>query len=258
MEPVVPDAANDRAIRGRGTPEAAWQNSERLSTLPEVDPAALVPPGSRAVIVAPHPDDEILGTGGLLATLSDLGRNVLIIAVTDGTASHPGSPDWPTTRLASARPQETRDALQRLHMRHVAMVRLNLPDGGGEAFEAELGEALKTQLEPGDVVFGTWRYDGHPDHESVGRAVSAVAGALDLPFVEVPVWTWHWATPDDSRVPWSRARRIVLNEATLARKVHAVQAFRSQIEADSSTGRAAILPEHVLERLTRPYEVVLI
>ncbi len=50
----------------------------------------------------------------------------------------------------------------------------------------------------------------------------------------------------------------MLDEATLARKVHAVQAFRSQIEADSSTGRAPILPEHVLERLTRPYEVVLI
>jgi LmbE family N-acetylglucosaminyl deacetylase len=258
MEPVVTHAANDRAIKGHGTPEAAWQSSERLSTLPEIDPATLVPPGARAVIVSPHPDDEILGTGGLLARLSDLGRNVLIIAVTDGTASHPGSTVWPATRLAATRPQETRDALQGLRMRHVALVRLNLPDGGCEAFESELAESLKAQLEPGDVVFGTWRYDGHPDHESVGRAVTAVAGALDLPFVEVPVWTWHWATPDDSRVPWSRARRIVMDEATLARKVHAVQAFRSQLEADGSTGRAAILPEHVLERLTRPYEVILI
>jgi LmbE family N-acetylglucosaminyl deacetylase len=258
MEPVVTHAANDRAIKGGGTPEALWQSSERLSTLPEVDPATLVPPGARAVIVSPHPDDEILGTGGLLAKLSDLGRKVLIIAVTDGTASHPDSPAWPTARLAAARPQETRDALQRLRMRQVALVRLNLPDGGGKAFEAELAETLEAQLEPGDVAFGTWRYDGHPDHESVGRAVTAVASALDLPFVEVPVWTWHWATPDDSRVPWSRARRIVMDAATLARKVRAVQAFRSQLEPDSSTGRAAILPEHVLERLTRPYEVVLI
>ncbi|CAN7161315.1 PIG-L family deacetylase [Caballeronia sp. LjRoot34] len=258
MEPVVTHSANDRAIRGNGTPEATWQKSGLLSSLPEVDPAILVPPGARAVIVAPHPDDEVLGTGGLLAQLSDLGRKVLIIAVTDGTASHPDSPEWPRARLAAARPQETRDALQRLRMRHVALVRLHLADGGGETFEPELAEALKVHLEPGDIVFGTWRFDGHPDHESVGRVVIAVAGALDLPFVEVPVWTWHWATPEDSRVPWSRARRIVLDAATLARKVHAVQAFRSQIEADNSTGRAPILPEHVLERLTRPYEVVLI
>ncbi|HMC48391.1 MAG TPA: PIG-L family deacetylase, partial [Caballeronia sp.] len=131
-------------------------------------------------------------------------------------------------------------------------------DGGGETFEPEVADALRAHLEPGDIVFGTWRFDGHPDHESVGRAVTTVAGELDLPFVEVPVWTWHWATPEDSRVPWSRARRIVLDAATLAHKVHAVQAFKSQIEADGSTGRAPILPEHVLERLTRPYEVVLI
>jgi LmbE family N-acetylglucosaminyl deacetylase len=258
MEPVVTHSANDRAIKGNGTPEATWQNSGRLSSLPEVDSAILVPPGARAVIVSPHPDDEILGTGGLLAQLSDLGRKVLIIAVTDGTASHPASPEWPAARLAATRPQETRDALQRLRMKHVALERLHLPDGGGETFESELVEALKARLEPGDIVFGTWRFDGHPDHESVGRAVTTVAGALDLPFVEVPVWTWHWATPEDSRVPWSRARRIVLDTATLARKVHAVQAFRSQIEADDSTGRAPILPAHVLERLTRPYEVVLI
>jgi LmbE family N-acetylglucosaminyl deacetylase len=258
MDPVDTQAENDRAIRGRGTPEAAWQRSERLSTLPEIDPAMLVPRGARAVIVAPHPDDEILGTGGLLARLSDLGREVLIIAVTDGTASHPDSPAWPAARLAATRPLETRDALQRLRMRHVGLERLYLPDGGGETFESALADALTAHLEPGDVVFGTWRHDGHPDHESVGRAVATVAGALDLPFVEVPVWTWHWATPDDSRVPWSRARRIVMDEPTLARKMHAVQAFRSQIEADGSTGRPAILPEHVLERLTRPYEVVLI
>src|ERR1700692_108633 len=119
MEPVVVHAhmPNDRATKGHGTPEATWQNSGRLSTLPEVDPATLVPPGARAVIVSPHPDDEILATGGLLAQLSDLGRKALIIAVTDGTASHPDSPEWPAARLAATRPQETRAALPRLRIR---------------------------------------------------------------------------------------------------------------------------------------------
>src|SRR5882757_7372990 len=153
MEPGVihAHAPNDRAIKGNGTPEATWRNSGRLSSLPEVDPAILVPLGARAVIVSPHPDDEILGSGGLLAQLSDLGRKVLIIAVTDGTASHPDSPEWPTVRLAATRSQETRDALQRLRMKHVALERLHLPDGGGETFESELAEALKARLEPDDI-----------------------------------------------------------------------------------------------------------
>ena len=46
-----------RRIAGSGTPETVWQSWARLSTLPAVEPAMLVPPGSRAVIVAPHPDD---------------------------------------------------------------------------------------------------------------------------------------------------------------------------------------------------------
>jgi LmbE family N-acetylglucosaminyl deacetylase len=258
MEPVIAAEASGRVIKGPGTPDSVWRSWGRLATLPEVDPAALVPPGARAVIIAPHPDDEILGTGGLLARLSDLGREMVIIAVTDGTASHPGSPVWTVERLADTRPLETADALQRLRVRHTQLVRLHLPDGGGSRFEAELADMLKGHLRAGDVVFGTWRHDGHPDHESVGRAIVAVAAERDLTFIEVPVWTWHWATPDDNRVPWGRARRIVLDEATHARKLHAVRAFVSQIEPDDSTGREAILPEHVLERLTRTYEVVLI
>lgn len=249
---------NDRAIFGDGTPEAAWQGWARLSALPEVDPAELVPFGGRAVIVAPHPDDEVLGTGGLLARLSQLSRSILIVAVTDGTASHPDSHGWPAERLARERPQETKDALQRLHLRQVQVVRLGLQDGGARQFEPVLAERLSRLLQPGDVVFTTWRNDGHPDHEAAGRAVHAAAGALELPCVEVPLWTWHWASPDDTRVPWSRARRIVLDEATHARKLRAVQAFRSQIEPDAAMGRTPVLPDHVLARLTRPFEVVLI
>jgi LmbE family N-acetylglucosaminyl deacetylase len=248
----------DRALSGEGTPEAAWQGWARLNALPEVDPAELVPLGGRAVVVAPHPDDEVLGTGGLLARLSEISRQILIVAVTDGTASHPNSSEWPPERLARVRPQETRAALQRLRLRQVQVARLGFQDGAPGRIEASLSGALSEHLQPGDIVFTTWRYDGHPDHEAAGRAVHAAAQALDLPCVEVPLWTWHWASPDDTRVPWSRARRIVLDGATHARKLRAVQAFRSQLDPDATTGQAAVLPEHVLTRLTRPFEVVLI
>ncbi|WP_321794144.1 PIG-L family deacetylase [Caballeronia sp. J97] len=252
------DTAIDRTISGEGTPEAAWRGWARLDALPEVDPAELVPVGGRAVIVAPHPDDEILGTGGLLARLSEISRNIVIVAVTDGTASHPDSSEWPPERLARVRPQETRAALQRLRLRQVQVVRLGLQDGDPSQIEVNLSGVLSEYFQPDDIIFTTWRYDGHPDHEAAGRAVHSAAQALDLPCVEVPLWTWHWASPDDTRVPWSRARRIVLDSATHARKLRAVQAFRSQLEPDATTGQAPVLPEHVLARLTRPFEVVLI
>ena len=79
----------ENLIVGSGTPLQHWRDSQRLANLPSVEVTELVPQGSRAVIVAPHPDDEVLGTGGLLQLINTLNRPLLLISVTDGTASHP-------------------------------------------------------------------------------------------------------------------------------------------------------------------------
>ncbi|RYF32212.1 MAG: PIG-L family deacetylase, partial [Comamonadaceae bacterium] len=112
--------ANDRAIEGLGTSEADWIGWPGLARMPLATPAQLVPPGARAVVVAPHPDDEVLSVGGLLAMLSNNGAArsddfvVTVIAVTDGAASHTGSLEWPRSRLLRERPRETERALAQL------------------------------------------------------------------------------------------------------------------------------------------------
>lgn len=251
------DAVNSRRIEGQGTPARDWSAWSGMEALPVLEPATLVPEGRRAVVVAPHPDDEVLGTGGLMARLGRLGREVLLIAVTDGTASHPGSTAWPVERLAAARPRETREALRQLGLAHLEVERLDLPDGGIQAHEARLVNLLGEWLRPDDVVLATWRLDGHPDHEAVGRAAFRASLALRARLVEVPIWTWHWARPGDVRVPWSRARRIPLDASTLELKRRATASYVSQLDSDPSTGREPILPPHVLARLLRSFEVVL-
>jgi hypothetical protein len=73
----------------------------------------------------------------------------------------------------------------------------------------------------------------------------------------MPVWTWHWAVPDDERVPWTRARRVPLPPAALTAKQEAVAAYRTQVAPLSEDpADAAILPPQVLARLLRPFETV--
>ena len=60
----------------------------------------LLGPGGGALVLAPHPDDESLGTGGLIAACVAEGRRVHVAVVSDGAASHPGSRAWPPARLA--------------------------------------------------------------------------------------------------------------------------------------------------------------
>lgn len=86
-------------IVGAGTGLDHWNNARCLMNMPHIDLTRLVPEGARAVIVAPHPDDEILGCGGVLQLLHAAGRSLLLISITDGTASHPGSSAWPPERL---------------------------------------------------------------------------------------------------------------------------------------------------------------
>ncbi|OAK58872.1 acetylglucosaminylphosphatidylinositol deacetylase [Variovorax paradoxus] len=250
------DAVESRAIRGEGTTEAEWRNWPGLAGLPTVAPHDLVPAGSRAVVVAPHPDDEVLAVGGLLAQLADSGTPVEVIAVTDGTASHQGSTEWPPERLAQARPRESLRALHRLGLAGIEPTRLGMPDGGLKAQRAVLAARLVSLLRPRDVVFTTWRHDGHPDHEATGEACAMAAASAGARLVEVPVWGWHWSHPGDARMPWQHAFRLSLSEEAVRRKRAAVQAFTSQLRSDASTGSGPVLRETTVQRAARPYEVV--
>jgi len=241
--------------KGDGTPETDWLPWLHAAGLPAVTAEALVPQGARAVVVAPHPDDEVLAVGGLLARLAAARREIAIIAVTDGTASHPGSSRWPAPELARIRPEEGRRALQGLGVSQGPM-QLGLPDGGLQAQRTRLTDLLLCLLQPHDIVFTTWRLDGHPDHEATGAACSEAAARVGARVVEVPVWAWHWARPGDARMPWARARMLRLDAEASQRKRLATLAFESQLQRDPSTGAAPVLRASTVARAARPFEVL--
>jgi LmbE family N-acetylglucosaminyl deacetylase len=227
-----------------GTPETVWQSLPSFPALPWEAAA-------RPLVVAPHPDDEILGVAGLMAML---GRADLA-AVTDGEASHPDSTVHTRAELAAIRRAETAAALRCLGLADPAVHRLGQPDGGID--EDAVAAELTALLSPGRWCVATWRGDGHPDHEAVGRAAARACEATGARLLEYPIWMWHWARPGDPDVPWDRARRIDLTPEAVAAKATAIAAFPSQIAPlGPAPADAAILPPHVLERFARPFETV--
>ncbi len=96
--------------------------------------------------------------------------------------------------------------------------------------------------------FTTRRRDRPSDHEAVGRASVEAARRVGATCHELPVWTWHWATPEDASVPWERARKILLSPTHIARKRHAAHAFASQLEGDRDyVGLGPVLAPYVLD-----------
>ncbi len=248
----------EKSFHGTGTTLAQWQASRALQSVPTISRDLLLPAGHRLVVVAPHPDDEVLMCGGLLANLAVDDNELLLISVTDGTGSHPDSTLWPVERLRRERPRESAEALSRLGFdpRTVEWRRLELADSAVADSHETLLQQLCAVLRSGDRVLTTWRHDGHCDHEAVGRACASASRRCQAQLLEVPVWAWHWAHPEDPRLPWLRARKLAVPAHTLERKRAALAAHRSQVLADPSTGRPAILSTATLERLLQPFELV--
>ncbi len=236
-----------------GTDEGSWLEAIEARDLPVLDEDQ----PRRLVVAAPHPDDEVLGIGGLVRRLVARRVPVEVVAVTDGERGLGTRDGRGSRRLAQRRSQETLRALQRLGA-SASVVRLAVPDGEVDRHVGGVTESIERRLGPGDWCAATWRGDGHPDHEATGAAAAAACRATGARLIEFPIWMWHWAEPTDRRVPWDRARVAFMDANVLVAKRAAIREYRSQVTGPRRSGRGAgaPLPATVLDRFRRPFEVV--
>ncbi len=203
------------------------------------------PPG-RVVVVAPHPDDEVFGAGGIMHDLAQAGWSVAVVAVTDGEGAFGRDGARGRAALARRRRAEQALALACLGLAEVDVHRLGLPDGDLRHHEPTITRALRTLAQGADWLLTTWRHDSHPDHEATGRAAAEAARDLDVKLAEYPVWGGsppprrHWNWP--------------LAAATRSAKAAAIGAFASQLEP-SPHGRP-VVPAEMVERCRRADEVL--
>ncbi|MGW6055476.1 PIG-L deacetylase family protein [Streptomyces sp. NPDC055189] len=240
------------AIDARGTDEAEW----RAARLPEHLPRLDLPAGA-VVVVAAHPDDEVLGFGGAIATLLAAGNLVHTLCLTDGEASHGPATPAARSELAARRRGELAAALGELGTLP-APVHAGLPDTAldehEEQAQAVIGELLDAT--GAALCVAPWESDLHSDHEAAGRAARRAGRATATPVWSYPVWMWHWARPHDPRVPWHRASVLPLAPAAVDRKKAALARFTSQLEPRGSR-QEPVLPPQEIAHHTRPFETVL-
>lgn len=253
MSNAVPSRVPADPIQAPGTDESEWRRWPGWASLRE----ARLPDGGRVVVVAAHPDDEVLGFGGCLALLAARGVALTVVSVTDGEASHPGSEAVTPRDLTGIRAAETRAALAELGAEGAAVVRLGVPDTRVADHEQRVTDDLVPLLSGADLVVAPWTGDVHGDHEAAGRAARSAARTAGVPCWTYPVWMWHWATPGDPRVPWDRARLVGLPPEVQRLKRAAVARFRSQTEPlGPAPEDAAVLPPDELAHHLRTVEVL--
>jgi LmbE family N-acetylglucosaminyl deacetylase len=235
-----PSQAFDPALPG--TPESLWRAAlaKQMTWAPRPGPL---------LVVSPHPDDEVLGAGGLMRMWSAWHHPVALVSVTNGEAAYP---DWQD--LGAHRSAELDRALGVLRASGIYRVQLGLADGAGEANMPALRKALAILCEPRPTLIAPYEHDGHPDHQAAGEVCLQMARKFDLPIARYPIWAWHHRHPSDFQ--GLRIGRFVLDAATQAAKAEAVNCFTSQLAPGAS--RAPIVPAHVLNYFTRNFEAFLL
>jgi LmbE family N-acetylglucosaminyl deacetylase len=182
-------------------------------------PASYAATLGRTVIIIPHPDDEALGCGGLLALLRQANQAVAAVLVSDGTMSHPHSHDFSATARRELRYAELRHALAVLGVDESQVLYLGLPDSQvpstGPAFEAAAEQLASFIAEQqSSTVLTPWRRDPHPDHRASSQLTAAALARLPQPphRLEYVVWAWERAAPTSG---WILGRYCLKSNAPL-------------------------------------------
>ena len=172
-------------------------------------------PGTRILVLAPHPDDEVFGCGGALALHAARQATITVVIATDG-AFH-AEPEK-TETMRAMRCGESNAAAVVLGYPEPRY--LNLPDRGlqyGEALIATLIGLI--QETDADLIYAPSVYEAHPDHRGLAmataEAVRRVGGERSVAFYEVgrPLQPTH----------------LVDITPVLSRKAEAMACFPSQL-----------------------------
>jgi LmbE family N-acetylglucosaminyl deacetylase len=206
------------------------------------------PPRLHTIVLAPHPDDETLGAGRLIASQRSRGVPVTVMAVTDGEAAYAEAEG-----LGALRHAEQEAALAELGVERRDILRLHLRDGAVAASEDVLVRLLKPVVKYPGLLVAPWSRDLHPDHEACGRAAERIARLANVELVSDVFWTWHSA-PVESLTALPLAR-LELEKPIQTALDAALSQHRSQLEWKNGN---PILPASLLKPAQRSFETFII
>lgn len=109
----------------------------------------------RILIIAPHPDDECIGPGGVLLMHA---RQCEVIVLTDGRQ---GQGDIAPEKEKQIRKQEFTNEMKRLNVGSFSM--LDIEDG---TLLSHMDCLTEVAFEEYSKIFVTGMWDGHPDHKA--------------------------------------------------------------------------------------------
>lgn len=127
------------------------------------------------LVLAAHPDDEVIGAGAMLAWHARAGHAVTVVHATDGAKGDPGAL---ANDIRAVRRAEGKEALRRLGLQEP--LHWDLPDGELPEHVGTLTQRVAmviAQVQP-KTLYSFWFGEAHRDHRAVAAATAGAAAAL--------------------------------------------------------------------------------
>lgn len=178
----------------------------------------------KVLIVAPHPDDEVLGCSGLIQRLLSEGKQVDVVILSGGGKSHAGCCQIDESTLIESRRNLSRKAAKIFSLPLENLHFLDYPDGSItiDCPETDRLKELIDTLQP-DAIFVPHKGEGWSDHLEAGRIVQKLVGEMaDVLLYEYCVWFWYYNVWNIDR---KKAFVLTMTEEELSRKNEAIDAY---------------------------------
>lgn len=197
----------------------------------------IVQPGDRLLVVAPHPDDEVLASGGLIQHALAAGAKLRVIVATDGD-NNPWPQRWAEKRWdidvearkrwGARRRKEAVSALDCLGVANADVSFLGWPDQGltgllmcDDAAESLLAAEIAA-FRPSLIVAPVLA-DTHPDH-------NALRVMLELALARIEHIEYSWlGFRVHGELPTGSASALDLSDVQRSTKQRAILEHRSQL-----------------------------
>ncbi len=186
----------------------------------------------KILVVAAHPDDEVLGCGGTIARLESEGNDVIVLILGEGVTSRFEDRELADISLIDALHSRCRQAVALLGVREVLLC--ELPDNRFDTVPllkiVKMIEAQVSRIAP-DVIYthhgGDLNIDHRITHQAVLTATRPIQGCpvREIYAFEIPSST-EWAF--NQIEPAFKPNFFVDISASLSRKIEALSFYDSE------------------------------
>ena len=210
-------------------------SEENLLAAPFLNQDGLPSDIGNLLVLAPHPDDESLGCGGLITLLKKADKSVKIVFLTSGDASHLNSKSHSSENLALIRQNEAKTACELLGVNITDLLFLRLKDSKLPLLNFDdlknVSNTILDRFSEFDSLALPWRRDPHDDHRVTYQIGEIILNLLrkKVTKIEYPIWLWKNGIKKDwPMVEEVSAYRLDISKVRIQKKL-AIQSHSTQL-----------------------------